>query len=277
MEVLKFVILLTVVTLIKGQLDPYEVCVGQETGTMIGVGQDISCTQYFDCENDFGYEEDCVEKFGEGYEFSYESNSCEPADVVQCADYVQPEDTSPETPEPEPETPAPPPATPNPQPTVTQSTTSGPLTPDAQCPTNRPGEIIFFESSNCTQYFICANGVRMTMNCMDGFVWNQDERQCDYPIFSKCGVSCHVTVFDHSVINFTFKLQQNIRDDGMNVSCTRQGFYTTAYPRDCTKFVFCSLGIPMVQNCPNGHAWSTDRCVMRQFASCPDTSRLRFL
>lgn len=163
---------LFVAPFVNAQLDPYDICVGQEDGVMIGVGQEISCSRYFYCENEFGFEEDCVDQDSE-YDFNYETGQCDYYDVVNC--------------------PAPAEPTVDPGTTIAPTVTQGPPTvPDGsvpECPMNRPGEIIFFESSNCTEYFICANGVRLRMTCMEGFTWNQDEQMCDYPIYSRCSVS----------------------------------------------------------------------------------------
>lgn len=173
----KIVIICALATLVSAQLDPFEVCQGYEDGTMIGVGQDISCTRYFYCEGEYGYEEDCLETFAEDAEFNYETGQCDYNDVVNCAAYGS---------EPEPNT-EPPPSPPVVNPPVTEP--GQPSVPDVECPTNRQGEIIFFPSTNCSQYFICANGVRLQMTCMEGFAWNQEEKTCDYPIFSRCSVS----------------------------------------------------------------------------------------
>lgn len=161
-----------------------EVCLDIPDGEQVGVGQDLSCTQYWYCDQGIGYLEDCLDR-SEDLEFDYEINDCNYNDVVQCAgDFPDPD---PETEEPLPETPSPtPPVT---QPTPTQPTTLDPSIPDIECPTDQPGKIIFFPSSNCSEYFICANGFRMKMVCMEGFTWNQQELQCDYPIFSRCSVS----------------------------------------------------------------------------------------
>lgn len=179
---LKFIIICALSTFVSAQLDPNQVCAGYEDGIQIGVGQEISCTQYFYCEGEYGFEEDCVEQFGDEFEFNYETGQCDYNDVVNCAAYgpLDPEtETDPPVTEgPAVNTPVTPPSNPNPDPVL----------PDVQCPTNRPGEILFFPSSNCSEYFICANGVRLSMACMEGFAWNQEEKTCDYPIFSRCSV-----------------------------------------------------------------------------------------
>lgn len=196
---IKLTLVLLLAALARAQQDPYEVCVGHADGEMVGHGQDVSCTAYFYCEGEYGFDEDCVTQLGDGHEFNYETNECDLSENVLCADYVAPE---PETDAP------PPPQVPVTQPPATQPpvvTPAPPATtdssiPDITCPTNRPGEIIFFESTNCTEYFICANGVRLQMACMEGFTWNQAERQCDYPIFSRCSVS-----FPSLINNFILK------------------------------------------------------------------------
>lgn len=178
----KFVVFLTfAVSLVTAQDENGEVCQGQEDGTLIGVGADISCTQYWECENEIGYLEDCFVQ-GEDLQFDYTTGQCNYDDYVNCdagGDNPDPEYPDPEYPDPDTTR-----AT-----TVSTSTDSNNNIPDVECPTNRPGEIVFFPSSNCSEYFICANGFRMKMACMEGFTWNQDERQCDYPIFSRCSVS----------------------------------------------------------------------------------------
>jgi hypothetical protein len=55
-------------------------------------------------------------------------------------------------------------------------------TPDFECPTDRPGKILLFESSNCAKYYICANGVRLTLKCIEGLVFNPKNKQCDHPV-----------------------------------------------------------------------------------------------
>jgi hypothetical protein len=159
-----------------------EVCVDLGDGEKVGIEE--SCTAYWDCYEGYGYYTDCEA----GYEFDYNINDCSPAEEVNCAGGGG--DPEPD-PEPEPEPQPEPTETPRPDTTVTapNTTPSDPSIPDIECPTNRPGEIIFFPSSNCSEYYICANGLRMRMVCMEGFTWNQEEKQCDYPIYSRCSVS----------------------------------------------------------------------------------------
>lgn len=179
----KFVTAFVFIASALAQEDPYEVCQGVEDNTLIGIGQDISCTAYFFCENDYGYEEDCAELYGDEFQFNYETGQCDYDDVVFC-ELDEPVDPLPEETDP-----------PAIETTTTlTATTSDSSIADIECPTNRPGEILFFPSSNCSEYFICANGVRMRMVCMEGFTWNAADNQCDYPIFSRCSVSFRVSI-----------------------------------------------------------------------------------
>lgn len=179
---LKFAIVLVLIVASMGQEDPNEVCLGVEDNTLIGLGQEISCSAYYACEGEYGYEEDCAELYGNEFQFNYETNACDYDDVVQCG-FENPVDPEPVDPEPNP---------PEPNPPATQPpTTTDPS--GIECPTNRPGEILFFPSSNCSEYFVCASGVRVKLTCMEGFTWNADENQCDYPIYSRCSVSFKIT------------------------------------------------------------------------------------
>lgn len=188
-KMFKFVILAVIsvaVRVIAQEAEDYEICVGLDDETQVGVGHDISCTQYYFCSGEVGILEDCTEIYqNPDLAFNEETGECE-YDVA-CGDGGG--DPDPE-PEPDPETDPPPVVVTTTRPTavVTQPpTTSRPgVIEDVTCPTNRPGEIIFFPSSTCSQYFICASGVRLEMSCLDGFVWNEDDNQCDYPIFSRC-------------------------------------------------------------------------------------------
>lgn len=187
----KFVILsvfLVTARVIAQDAENYEVCVGLDDETMVGVGYDISCKLYYYCSGEVGTLEDCTEIYGDAdLAFNEESGQCE-YDVVCGTGGGEVDPVYPDYPDPDPET--------NPPPTVVVTTqppavvTTPPSNPggidDVQCPTNRPGEIIFFPSSNCSQYFICASGVRLQMSCLEGFAWNEDDNQCDYPIFSRC-------------------------------------------------------------------------------------------
>lgn len=191
-KMFKFVILFAVLTaacVIAQDAENYEVCVDLDDETQVGVGHDISCTKYYFCSGGVGALEDCTEIYGDpDLAFNEESGQCE-YDVV-CGDGGGVDPNYPEYPDPDPETDPPPPVVVTTQPpaVVTQTTTTSRpgVIEDVTCPTNRPNEIIFFPSSNCSQYFICASGVRLQMSCIDGFVWNEDDNQCDYPIFSRC-------------------------------------------------------------------------------------------
>lgn len=184
------VILLLVknVALQDGPFDPETVCEGYADDDKVGFGDDFSCTGYYSCYDGVGYPEDCPE----GQQFDYTINDCEDEEVVQCQpppDYGEyPEVEYPEEYPEYPEETDPPEQTPPSEISTIAPTTNPDQIDDITCPTNRPGEIIFFPSSNCTEYFICANGNRLRMSCMDGFTWNQELQQCDYPIFSKCSV-----------------------------------------------------------------------------------------
>lgn len=201
--------LLIIAPFAAAQNDPSDSCYGQDDGYLAPYGHEFSCTKYYYCQGDYGYEEDCVEQYGEGFEFNENTLECDYDSNVNCAAYgggvdpvyPDPDYTDPITDPPPPppvvtDAPTQPPVTrpPGPQtPSVTNApTTSGPLVPDVTCPTNRPSEILFFPSSNCSEYFICANGNRMSMVCMEGFTWNQDAKQCDFPIFSTCSVSTYL-------------------------------------------------------------------------------------
>jgi len=161
-----------------------QICIGQDDGTLLGIAG--YCTYYYYCEGEIGYIEDC-KSFGD-FQFDGNTGECNSPEVVNCVE----EPEYPEYPEyPEPETPAPtakPPVQPTDPPA--QTTPSDPnVIPDVVCPTNRPGEILFFESLNCTEYYICANGVKLTMRCIEGFVFNPDDKQCDHPIYNpRCSV-----------------------------------------------------------------------------------------
>ena len=76
-------------------------------------------------------------------------------------------------------------------------------------------------------------------------------------------------------IEFIIFLQNVSFDPSKNVRCNRHGFYTAAYPLDCTKYVFCAEGIPMLQQCPIGTAWNVDRCVATLYSRCFNSERVR--
>lgn len=207
-SVIIFVLFLQLVaSQIEGPFDPETVCEGNEDDEKVGFGADVSCVGYYYCYGGVGEAEECPE----GQQFDYNINDCDDAENVQCedpnggGDYTDypdygetdyTDDYGEETEASTPGTTRPPPTLPTRQPPGTTSSagSTASTTPnpnqidDVTCPTNRPGEIIFFPSSNCTEYFICANGNKLRMSCMEGFTWNQDEKQCDFPIFSKCSV-----------------------------------------------------------------------------------------
>jgi len=186
-----FLALLTLVNA-QGPFDPNEICIGYQDFDKIGYGDDVSCTGYYECEAEYGYEMECEE----GLQFNYETNDCDDADFVQCQ---EPDNGNyPEYPQ-ETDAPNPTQTAPTQSTTTTQmpsmTTTSinngiteGPID-DITCPTDQPGKILFFPSSNCSEYFICANGNKLKMTCLEDFTWNQDTQQCDFPIFSRGSVS----------------------------------------------------------------------------------------
>ncbi|CAG9807177.1 unnamed protein product [Chironomus riparius] len=229
-------------------------CIGIEDGILRQITG--YCTYYYFCEAEIGYLEDC-KAYGD-FQFDATTGTCEPPEYVNCVE----EPEYPEYPEyPDPETQAPvqptlPPAVQTTAIAITTPLDSNGIT-DVVCPTNRPGEILFFESLNCTEYYICANGVKLTMKCIDGFVFNPDDKQCDHPVYNpRCS-------------NLSF-------DPNRNVKCNRHGFYTAPYPLDCTKYVFCAEGIPIIQQCPIGTGWHIDRCIAKKHTLCADPAKVRY-
>lgn len=194
-------------TSINAQYPEYddEMCIGSEDGVLFGIPNE--CYKYYYCVEEVAYLDDCT-NFCEGCQFDVNLNDCNNEEEVQCVAEEIP--TYPPVTEPPAQT------------TTVQSQTTDDS--DITCP---PNEFIFLESENCTEYYICAYGNKFTMSCMDGLVWNSEEKQCDHPIYSpRCsGIST---------------------DNTNSIKCNRHGFYTTAYPYDCEKFVFCSEGIPIV-------------------------------
>lgn len=169
----EIIVIISFICLAYAQLPDYDEsnCIDQEDGVMFGVQE--SCTYYYYCQEGIGYLQNCAE-FGE-YQFDFNINDCNFAEEVGCVEPEYPDYG--ETDEPE-------------LPPVEETTPSDPnLLPDIVCPTNRPNEIIFFESENCTEYYICANGVKMTMKCAEGYVFNSDDKQCDHPVYNpRCSV-----------------------------------------------------------------------------------------
>jgi hypothetical protein len=187
-EVLVLVSVICVV--IHGQEGPpeynEEICIGQEDGALFPI--DGYCALYYYCDQEYGYLDDC-RNYGD-FLFDAAYGNCNDADQVDCVDYVYPDpDPDPVYPDPEPET-APPVIIQTTQaPSIETRPPNPDLIPDVECPTNRNGEILFFESANCSEYYICANGNKMTMRCSEGFVFNIDEKQCDHPVYSpRCSV-----------------------------------------------------------------------------------------
>jgi len=153
------VIFLFICISVNGALPDYDeqVCIGQGDGTLLGITG--YCTYYYYCEGEIGYLEDC-KSFGD-FQFDESIKNCNyPAEVncVEEPEYLDYPDLN--------------------------------VIPDAVCPTNRPGEILLFESLKCSEYYICANGVKLTMKCIKGLVFNTKNNQCDHPIYNpRCSVS----------------------------------------------------------------------------------------
>lgn len=194
-----------------------EMCRSVEDGVLFGI--DAECYFYYYCVEEVAYLDDC-RNLCDGCQFDVSINDCNYEDTVQCV--VQ-------------DVPTNPPITQAPQtqaPVITTQvlTTNAPPpqgntdVPDITCPLD---QLVFLESENCTEYYICAYGKKLTMHCIEGLVWNNIDQRCDHPVYNpRCS---------------------GVSTDGMNnVQCNKRGFYTTAYPLDCEKFVFCSDGIPMV-------------------------------
>jgi hypothetical protein len=200
----------------KAQYPEYDesLCEGLAEDAIIGLPDE--CDNYYYCYEGIAYLDEC-NNVCEGCKFDTEINDCNYAEnVPQCAaDEVVTD----------------PPVTAPPQtqaPVTTQApqttTSPGTIPDDITCPDN---DVIFLASANCSEYYVCAMGRKITMFCLEGLVWNDEDQRCDHPIYSaRCSGL----------------------DKGSNnsIKCNRHGFYTTAYPYDCEKFVFCSEGIPMV-------------------------------
>lgn len=198
----------------KAQFPDYDetLCEGQAEDAIIGIPDE--CDYYYYCYEGIAYLDQC-NNICEGCKFDPEISDCNYAEnVPQCtADIV----TDPPITEP-----------PQTQPPVTtqapETTTQSGVIPDITCPEN---DVKFLASENCSEYYVCAFGRKITMQCLEGLVWNDEDQRCDHPIYSaRCS---GITIGNNN-----------------GVKCNRHGFYNTAYPFDCEKFVFCAEGIPMV-------------------------------
>lgn len=203
------IFLTTTTTTVRAQAEfDEEICLGYDDGELFQIQG--TCTKYYYCVDQVGYIDDCT-NFGEDYQFDPAINDCNLADQVGCIEddnYVDyPEETDP------PITDAPATRPPVVVDTTTQlaiqttiaSTTSIGI-PDVQCPTDKPGELIFLASLDCSEYYICSNGRQFTMKCMDGFVWNPDENQCDHPVFNpRCSVIIILNYLIFGVLTFSIK------------------------------------------------------------------------
>ena len=219
------VIIFTIFLAIKAQEEkPYpeyddDMCRSIEDGVLFGI--DSECFYYYYCVEEVGYLDDC-RNLCEGCQFNPAINDCDYEETVQCV--PQPPVTqAPQTQAPQTQTPQ---AT-----TTTVAVTNAPPQgpndiPDIECP---PDQLVFLESENCTEYYICAYGRKVTMQCIEGLVWNSVDKRCDHPVYSpRCS---------------------GISTDGMNtLQCTKPGIYATSYPLDCEKFVFCIDRIPTVNS-----------------------------
>lgn len=197
----------------KAQYPEYDeaLCEGQAEDAIIGIPDE--CDSYYYCYEGIAYLDQC-NNVCEGCKFDPVLNDCNYAEnVPQCAADVVTD----------------PPVTAPPQ-TQAPATTQSPQTlppgeiPDIICP---PGEVRFLASENCSDYYVCAMGQKITMHCLEGLVWNDEDQRCDHPIYSE-------------------RCSGLTKGNNNSIKCNRHGFYTTAYPYDCGKFVFCSEGITMV-------------------------------
>lgn len=220
------IVFITFAIAIKAQESPYptddyEMCRSIEDGVLFGI--DSECHYYYYCVEEVAYLDDC-RNLCDGCQFSTILNDCDFEENVQCV----PQPSPPVTQAPQTQAPQTPPLQ-QVTTTATVPTTNAPpqgptSIPDITCP---PDQLVFLESENCTEYYICAYGRKLTMQCIEGLVWNNFDQRCDHPVYNpRCS---------------------GISTDGMNVlKCTNPGIYATAYPLDCEKFVFCIERIPNV-------------------------------
>jgi len=111
-----------------------------------------SCAMYLTCWGGEIYEMTCLE----GDLFDAIRLICDEAQFVTCLEDVEQTDPTPQDPD------------------------------DGFCPSNG---IVFRESQNCNEYYLCVNGEALLRVCHQDLHWNIEAEICDYPQNAGCDVS----------------------------------------------------------------------------------------
>lgn len=118
-----------------------------------------------------------------------------------------------------------------------------------ECPDeDDPDNLVFFPNSeDCSKYFVCFGGEKISLSCGVGLHWNADEETC----MDKSEAGC---------------------EDSDREECPETGVKQISHPTNCGKYILCFGGNEIERECPAGLHFSreTRTCMDPRDAGCEE-------
>lgn len=137
------------------------------------------------------------------------------------------------------------------------------LQPHPDCEDKEEG-LSYADSENCSKFFICDNGYRLTFTCPGMLHYNQELKVCDFPKYA----GCNKKVVRNNVYSVLKEIEQDEEDEVTQEKEAEEENWSTGKPNDadclkteeqflpdeedCSKFYQCFEGTKFHKSCPPG-------------------------
>jgi len=128
-----------------------------------------------------------------------------------------------------------------------------------ECPYDPDNVQLFPNEDNCSEYFICSNGILHLFHCRSGQHFNRLMNFCDFPTSAGC---------DETATDATTTAAANLRQ---LPDCPIGFNGSLPHPLDCSLFVHCETsGARFIQRCKHLHHFDvvSRRCLFMNAAQC---------
>lgn len=136
---------------------------------------------------------------------------------------------------------------------------------DDRCPPQDDPEqppVLLAHPTDCDKFLICNHGTTVVSKCPPGLLWNDSQKQCDYPSQAQCAPG--VTPNTEPAPKPSPNCPPEYDPDHM---------VYIPHETDCGKYYICDpYGVELEQTCPSGLHWNpvVNYCDFPELAQCKE-------
>ncbi|XP_055599400.1 peritrophin-1-like [Uranotaenia lowii] len=153
-------------------------------------------------------------------------------------------------------------------------------TDDILCSGNDSGPTLYPSPELCDGYFVCQGGLAYPFRCASGLIFDMHSLQCSPPEGSQClpdvlnppTTEAPTTLSTTTIATSTDPVPSTVIPNDGSVKCAPWHVDFFPHPSDCTRYIKCFLGNPIVIRCPFNFRWNPTLrlCDFRSNVMCDD-------